>query len=110
LPAQPAWPCRARDESPKGRDAQRLDAQRDSSAREAGAPHTQVDRLDYVDDDERPYSSRLRLLRICSDPQWRIVDARLSAARAVNRELVAVYWDIGQSIQNAIRDALSDKS
>jgi len=28
----------------------------------------------------------------------RILHARTSAARAVNRELVSLYWDIGQSI------------
>jgi hypothetical protein len=33
------------------------------------------------------------------DLKHRIDGARLSAARAVNRELVGLYWDIGQAIR-----------
>ena len=37
--------------------------------------------------------------RFVEDLKHRIDGARLSAARAVNRELVALYWDIGQAIR-----------
>jgi predicted nuclease of restriction endonuclease-like (RecB) superfamily len=37
--------------------------------------------------------------RFVEDLKRRIDTARLSAARAVNRELVALYWDIGQAIR-----------
>jgi predicted nuclease of restriction endonuclease-like (RecB) superfamily len=37
--------------------------------------------------------------RFVEDLKRRIDGARLSAARAVNRELVALYWDIGQAIR-----------
>jgi len=37
--------------------------------------------------------------RFVEDLKRRIDDARLSAARAVNRELVGLYWDIGQAIR-----------
>jgi predicted nuclease of restriction endonuclease-like (RecB) superfamily len=52
--------------------------------------------------------------RFVEDLKHRIDGARLSAARAVNRELVALYWDIGQAIheQQAQRgwgDAVVDR-
>jgi predicted nuclease of restriction endonuclease-like (RecB) superfamily len=52
--------------------------------------------------------------RFVEDLKRRIDGARLSAARAVNRELVALYWDIGQAIreQQASRgwgDAVVDR-
>lgn len=52
--------------------------------------------------------------RFVEDLKRRIDGARLSAARAVNRELVALYWDIGQAIreQQARRgwgDAVADR-
>ncbi|MFV0677545.1 DUF1016 N-terminal domain-containing protein [Variovorax sp. tm] len=37
--------------------------------------------------------------RFVEDLKHRIDGARLSAARAVNRELVGLYWDIGQAIR-----------
>ena len=37
--------------------------------------------------------------RFVEDLKRRIDGARLSAARSVNRELVALYWDIGQAIR-----------
>ena len=37
--------------------------------------------------------------RFVEDLKRRIDGARLSAARAVNRELVGLYWDIGQAIR-----------
>jgi hypothetical protein len=33
-----------------------------------------------------------------ADLKLRIASARLSASRAVNRELILLYWDIGQAI------------
>lgn len=36
--------------------------------------------------------------RFIEDLKQRVAAARLSAARAVNRDLIALYWDIGQSI------------
>lgn len=52
--------------------------------------------------------------RFVEELKRRIDGARLSAARAVNRELVALYWDIGQAIrqQQASRgwgDAVVDR-
>ena len=32
------------------------------------------------------------------DLKTRVVSARISAARAVNRELILLYWDIGRGI------------
>ncbi|WP_436297562.1 DUF1016 N-terminal domain-containing protein [Variovorax sp. LjRoot175] len=37
--------------------------------------------------------------RFAEDLKRRIDGARQSAVRAVNRELVALYWDIGQAIR-----------
>ena len=37
-------------------------------------------------------------VRFIGDLKARVAEARLSAARAVNRELITLYWDIGKSI------------
>lgn len=33
-----------------------------------------------------------------TDIKTRIADARLSAARAVNRDMILLYWDLGREI------------
>ncbi len=37
-------------------------------------------------------------LNFLAEMKRRIADARLSAARAVNRELILLYWDLGRAI------------
>ena len=36
--------------------------------------------------------------RLIEDLKARVLSARISAARAVNRELILLYWDIGHTI------------
>ncbi len=37
-------------------------------------------------------------IKLVSDIKQRVITARISAARAVNRDLIALYWDIGRMI------------
>jgi len=37
-------------------------------------------------------------INFLSDIKQRVISARISAARSVNRELIALYWDIGRMI------------
>ena len=36
--------------------------------------------------------------RLIEDLKARVLSARISAARAVNRDLILLYWDIGHAI------------
>ena len=61
-----------------------------------------------------PASPLFDYARFVEDLKRRIDGARLSAAQAVNRELVALYWDIGQAIREqqasqGWRDAVVDR-
>ena len=43
-------------------------------------------------------ATRSAYARFLAELKTRIKSARLSAARAVNRELILLYWDIGRAI------------
>ncbi len=47
---------------------------------------------------ESTVMTSLEYRRFIEDLKTRVISARISAARAVNRDLILFYWDIGRGI------------